>query len=102
MNNYQRIKDIREDRDLTQQQVAEILEIKQTQYSRYELGKQMMGVDKYIKLAQFYNISLDYLASLIDTPRKLYDEKQKILYFSLEIYYKFVYTIKKGKNIEFS
>ncbi|MBS6446732.1 MAG: helix-turn-helix transcriptional regulator [Clostridiales bacterium] len=39
VNNYQRIKDIREDRDLTQQQVAEILEIKQTQYSRYELGK---------------------------------------------------------------
>lgn len=75
MNNYQRIKDIREDRDLTQQQVAEILEIKQTQYSRYELGKQMMGVDKYIKLAQFHNISLDSLAGLIDTPRKLYDEK---------------------------
>ena len=39
VNNYQRIKDIREDRDLTQQQVAERLEIKQTQYSRYELGK---------------------------------------------------------------
>ncbi len=35
----------------------------------------MMGVDKYIKLAQFHNISLDYLAGLIDTPRKLYDEK---------------------------
>ena len=75
MNNYQRIKDIREDRDLTQQQVAEILEIKQTQYSRYELGKQMMGIDKYIKLAQFYNISLDYLTGLIDIPRKLYDKK---------------------------
>ena len=75
MNNYQRIKDIREDRDLTQQQVAEILEIKQTQYSRYELGKQMMGIDKYIKLAQFYNISLDYLTGIIDTPRKLYDKK---------------------------
>lgn len=75
VNNYQRIKDMREDRDLTQQQVAEILEIKQTQYSRYELGKQMMGVDKYIKLAQFYNISLDYLTGLIDTPRKLYDER---------------------------
>ena len=75
VNNYQRIKDMREDRDLTQQQVAEILEIKQTQYSRYELGKQMMGVDKYIKLAQFYNISLDYLTGLIDIPRKLYDER---------------------------
>lgn len=75
MNNYQRIKDIREDRDLTQQQVAEILEIKQTQYSRYELGKQMMGIDKYIKLAQFYNISLDYLTGIIDIPRKLYDKK---------------------------
>lgn len=75
MNNYQRIKDMREDRDLTQQQVAEILEIKQTQYSRYELGKQMMGIDKYIKLAQFYNISLDYLTGIIDIPRKLYDKK---------------------------
>lgn len=72
MNHYQRLRDIREDRDLTQEQIAKILEIKQTQYSRYELGKQMMGIDKYITLALFYNVSLDHLCGLINEPRALY------------------------------
>lgn len=75
VNHYQRIKDLREDRDLKQEQVAEILKIKQTQYSRYELGKQMMGIDKYIKLAKFYDVSLDYLTGIIDDPRPLYEKK---------------------------
>lgn len=69
---YQRLRDIREDRDKTQTEVAEYLGIKQTQYSRYERGAQMMGIDKYISLARYYNVSLDYLAGLTDTPRKLF------------------------------
>ena len=72
MEYYQRLKDLREDRDLTQEDVARVLQTTREQVSKYETGKQMMGVDKYIKLAKYYNISLDYLTGLIDTPKKLY------------------------------
>ena len=72
MNQYQRLKDLREDHDLTQADVAEILQTTREQISKYETGKQMMGIDKYIKLAKYNNVSLDYLTGLIDTPRKLH------------------------------
>ncbi len=75
MNYYQRLRDIREDNDMAQKEIASIIGSKQTQYSKYELGKQMMGIDKYIKLAKYYNISLDYLTGLIDEPRPLYKAK---------------------------
>ena len=71
MNAWQRLKDVREDRDLSQKEIAEILKIRQSDYSKYELGKHMMGVDKYITLARFYNVSLDYLTGLINTPERL-------------------------------
>ena len=67
-----RLKDVREDRDLTQSDIANLLETTQEQISKYETGKQLMGIDKYIKLAQFYNVSIDYLAGLIDTPKALH------------------------------
>ncbi len=72
MNYYQRLKDIREDHDLTQRQVADVLGMEQSNYAKYENGKNMMGIDKYIKLAKFYNISLDYLTGMINSPRPLY------------------------------
>lgn len=72
MDYYHRLKDLREDHDLTQQQIADILQTTREQVSKYETGKQMMGIDKYIKLAKYYNVSLDYLTGLIDTPRRLY------------------------------
>ena len=71
MEYYERLRDIREDRDLTQADIAALLETTQEQISKYETGKQMMGIDKYIKLARYYNISLDYLTGMIDTPKKL-------------------------------
>ena len=71
MNYYQRLRDLREDRNLKQKDIADLLGIEQTNYSRYELGKYMLGIDKYIILAQFYNVSLDYLAGIIDTPKTL-------------------------------
>ena len=61
---YQRIRDIREDSDLTQKQVAEILEITPQQYQLYESGKREMPMHLFIKLAKHYNVSLDYLAGL--------------------------------------
>ncbi len=71
MNYYQRLRDLREDKDLTQEDVAKLLGIKQTQYSRYEIGKNMMSIEKYIKLAIFYNVSLDYIAGIINDPKPI-------------------------------
>lgn len=68
---YQRLRDLREDRDLTQQKVAEILKVAREQYLRYEKGKQELPMHHFITLARYYNVSLDFLAGLIDTPEKL-------------------------------
>ena len=72
MDIFQRMKDLREDRDLSQEDIAKVLQTTQEQVSKYETGRQMMGIDKYVKLAKYYNVSLDYLTGLIDTPRKLH------------------------------
>ena len=69
MNNN--LKEIREDRDFTQKQIADVLGIEQTNYSKYELGKNMMGIDKYMLLAKFYDVSIDYLCGLTDIPLTL-------------------------------
>lgn len=71
MNYYQRLKDIREDREINQETIAKVLKTTRQQVSKYETGKQMMGIDKYIKLAKYYDISIDYLAGIIDSPEKL-------------------------------
>ena len=72
MEYYLRLKDLREDHDLTQQDIADLLQTTREQISKYETGKQMMSIDRYIRLAKFYNVSIDYLAGVIDTPRKLH------------------------------
>lgn len=69
---YQRLKDCREDRDLTQQEVAESLETFQTHYSKYERGERELPMHLFIKLARFYNVSLDYLAGLTNDKRKFW------------------------------
>ena len=71
MNHYQRLKDLREDHDLTQSDVAEILQTTREQVSKYETGKQELPMHHFITLARYYNVSLDYLAGLVDTPRRL-------------------------------
>lgn len=68
---YKRIKDLREDNDLTQKQVADILGTAREQYNKYELGKQEIPFHHVITLAKYYNVSLDYLAGLTDIPRKV-------------------------------
>ena len=68
---YQHLKDLREDKDMTQAQVAQLLNTAREQYNKYELGKQEIPFHHIITLANFYNVSIDYLAGLIDTPRKL-------------------------------
>ena len=61
-----RIRDLREDRDLTQAQVAEYLHIKQNTYSQYENGQRQLPIDALIALAKFYNTSTDYILGLTD------------------------------------
>ena len=59
-----RLKEIREDRDLTQQQVADILNCKQNTYQQYESGKRQIPLQFLIKLCEFYNVSADYILEL--------------------------------------
>lgn len=72
MEYAQRLRDIREDNDLTQTDIANVLKTTYQYYSTYENGKREMPFSRAIELAKYYNISLDYLAGLIDTPRKLH------------------------------
>ena len=61
-----RIRAVREDKDLTQKQMAEYLKIHQTTYSDYELGNLNIPADVLIKLSKFYNVSTDYILGLTD------------------------------------
>ncbi len=63
---YTRIKELREERHLTQKDLAEILEMQLTQYRRYENGERPIPFDFVVKLADFYNVSLDYIAGRAD------------------------------------
>ena len=61
MNYQRRIRDLREDHDLTQQQVAEILGTSQTMYARYERGANELPLRHLIRLAELYEVSTDYI-----------------------------------------
>ena len=63
-NYYRRLKDLREDHDLSQQQVADFLDMKQPQYSRYERGLRDLPTDVLIRLAMLYKTSTDYILGL--------------------------------------
>ena len=63
-----RIRDLREDNDLTQAAVAEYLMCDQSLYSKYERGERSLPLELAVKLAQYYRVSLDYLVGLTDEP----------------------------------
>lgn len=65
---YKRIRDLREDKDLTQTQVAKILGMSQTGYSKYETGENDLPSSILIKLADFYNVSVDYILNRTSDP----------------------------------
>ncbi len=71
--NIQRLKEIREDKDLLQKEVADYLNIKQQQYSEYEIGKRLIPINYLSDLADFYNTSIDYLIGKTDE-RKPYSK----------------------------
>ncbi|EAD3474920.1 helix-turn-helix transcriptional regulator [Listeria monocytogenes] len=63
---YYRIRNLREDKDLSQEQLAKLLNVSQTTYSRYETGHIDIPSQSLIKLAQYYSTSVDYLLNLTD------------------------------------
>ena len=65
---YQRIRNLRQDRGLTQADIAKVLNVRQNTYSQYEIGAIKYPLDVLIKLAQFYETSIDYLLELTDCP----------------------------------
>lgn len=58
---FENIRNLREDNDKKQQELADYLNVKQTTYSKYELGKINIPIEVFIKLADYYNVSIDYL-----------------------------------------
>ena len=68
---YRRLRDLREDSDLTQEQLVKILKMHKTTYTNYEQGKREIPFELVIKLAKLYNVSIDYIAELTTTPTPL-------------------------------
>lgn len=67
---YLRIKDLREDRDLTQKQIADLLMCDQSLYSKYERGVREIPLSLIIRLADYYDTSIDYLVGKTDDPKR--------------------------------
>ncbi len=67
---YQRIRNLREDHDIKQRQLADYLSCSQQVYSNYELGQRDIPTDVLIKLSNFYNVSVDYLLGLTSNPKR--------------------------------
>ncbi|MCL2170937.1 MAG: helix-turn-helix domain-containing protein [Defluviitaleaceae bacterium] len=74
---YRRIRDMREDRDLTQREMAAVLDMSQTGYSKYETGENDIPTSILKKLALFHNVSTDYILELTDNPNSFRINKPK-------------------------
>lgn len=72
MGYYTRLRDLREDRDLSIRKLADILYMQKTTYHNYETGKRELPFELAITLAKFYNVSLDYIAGLTNDPEPSY------------------------------
>ena len=68
---YERIRNLREDNDKSQSEIAKVIGTSQSYYAQYENGKRSIPFERVIILAKYYNVSLDYIAGFIDTPKKL-------------------------------
>lgn len=67
---YQRIRDLREDHDLTQKQISKILNCSQQVYSNYELGQRDIPTAILISLSEYYDVSTDYILGIVDNPEQ--------------------------------
>lgn len=70
MGYYRRLRDLREDNDRTQTDVAKLLGMKQPQYSRYESGQRDVPTEVLISLSEYYNTSVDYILGVTDDPSR--------------------------------
>lgn len=73
-----RLKDLREDKDLTQDQLVKLLKMNKTTYTRYEQGVSDMPLEFAKQMALFYNVSLDYISGLTQTPKTINGDPHKI------------------------
>lgn len=71
MKTAKRIRELREDKDMTQTQIAKILNTSQTVYSRYERNERDLPIDYLYTLCVFYNVSPEYIMGFTDTPKPL-------------------------------
>lgn len=71
---YPRLRDLREDKDLTQDELVQILGMHKTTYTNYEQGKREIPFALAIRLARFYNVTLDYIAGITNDPTPLNKE----------------------------
>ncbi len=71
MKYYPRLKDLREDHNLDQEEIAKILKTTQPQYSRYERGEREIPIHKLVELCKLYNVTADYIIGLTDQPRPM-------------------------------
>lgn len=72
MDYIDRLKNIREDKDITQEEIAKILGIKQSAYSKYEKRRTKLQIEDLIILCKFYNVSADYILGFTNKMRKIY------------------------------
>ena len=68
---YERLRNLREKAKISQSEIAKIIGTSQSYYAQYESGKRAIPFERVITLARYYNISIDYIAGLIDTPREI-------------------------------
>ena len=98
---YERIRNLREDRDLTQKQVADMLFMQLTQYRRYESGERELPLELAITLSELYNVPIDYIAGITDKitipDESLTKEENQLL-----CNYRELPESQKGKLIEIS
>lgn len=97
MENYYfpRLKDLREDKDLNQAQVAEIIGTSQQYYGKYENGIRPIPFDRVITLAKFYNVSIDYIAGLTNDKGGLHKKQEKSININQSHSHKPVVKIKE-------
>ena len=95
---FQRIRDLREDHDLTQAQMAKILNCSQQVYSNYELGQRDIPTEVLIRLSDFYRVSVDYILGISDDPEQppALDERSR------EILSCYLANDEKGRSILYS
>ena len=81
----ERLRNIREDNDKTQQEIADYLQIDIKTYCRYENSQHEIKATILVKLARFYNLSIDYLTCIIDSPKQLFENNNQRVLTSKQI-----------------